>query len=557
VFHIGPSKITPIQCNVIKALNFSKRWYLRNPPEKFKVEAWFASETDDCHRHGVPFYLSAPDKKEDKSYRTFFGPGFSHTGVMYAETNHNISKALTRLTCDPEPTEEIGENQVKLLSTPPRVIRRLRAALLQHFRQCIDAHPSDWHDELLKYAETDHPKRKLRLQAALEIIADNLFTISSERRNWTFIRRVNAKFKKMEWAKEGKFPRLIADLSVVGSLLAGYAYDRLKAYLSAFNYRNTMYVKSASHEALHSAFQKLMQPDNFQFVYFSDDSCLSFIDKHGRLRMYNMDISCCDGSHTTQLFDFIESCIPDPVLKSIIAGCHDQLKLPLTLTSSCGSRAGVLDHRDDTVYGTCLYSGSTATTFTNNMANLLIGMLVRESIKSGYDSEEDIIRAARAAGYKVTLECCDHPQQLQFLKHSPTSNGEPWLNLGVMFRTLGVSKYDIPVRAKTMQQKAEIFQSALVAGFKHAGQHPFTKLLAEKHKFRGRVHSENYLLQEHIKNPVVPVTVTLDDICKRYCIDAWQYEEICHLYRCAGFGDIVRSSGTDAIFRRDYGYVAS
>jgi hypothetical protein len=343
----------------------------------------------------------------------------------------------------------------------------------------------------------------------------------------------------------------------VGSLLAGFAFDRLKTYLSEFTYRNTMYVKSASHEALTLAFRSLMQPGNFQFVYFSDDSCLSFVDKTGRLRMYNMDISCCDGSHTTQLFEFIESCIPDPLLRRIIAGCHDQLRLPLTLRTSTRANAGKLEHNRDTVYSTCLYSGSTATTNTNNFASLLIGIMVRESLKSGRDSEEDIIAAARAAGYIITLEPCAVPQQLQFLKHSPTFNGEPWLNLGVIFRTLGVSKYDIPVKGKNFTTKAEYFQSALVRGFKHAGIHPFTTLMAAKHTSGDRVCVENYVLQQHINSPVVPVTVSVEDICLRYGIDAWQYDEIVSLYSKAGFGDIIRTTGTDVIFRRDYGYVAS
>lgn len=501
--------------------------------------------------------MSARDNKQDASYRTFFGPGFSHTAVSYAESNHNISLALTRLTCDPEPTEEIGRLQSKLLTTPPRAIRRLRENLLQHFSQLIAQEPHAWEDQILLYASIPHPKQKLRLQAALEVVANNLFIHLSRRRTWLLIRKVDAKFKKMEWAKPGKFPRLIADLSVVGSLLAGFGFDRLKTYLSEFTYRNTMYVKSATHDALSNAFKSLMKPNDFQFVYFSDDSCLSFVDKHGKVRMYNMDIKCCDGSHTTQLFDFIESCIPDPTLRRIIAGCHDQLRLPLTLRASDRANAGRLEHEVKTVYSTCLYSGSTATTNTNNFASLLIGIMVRESLKSGRDSEEDIIAAARAAGYIITLDACNVPQQLQFLKHSPTSTGEPWLNLGVIFRTLGVSKYDIPVRGKNLTTRADHFQSALVRGFKHAGIHPFTSLMAAKHTSGDRVYTENHILQQHIQTPVVPVIVPVEDICLRYGIDAWQYDEIVSLYSKAGFGDIIRTTGTDVIFNRDYGYVAS
>lgn len=536
--------MTPIKCEVQKSLNFSHRW---------TVDQKFTGLIPD-HVNGFGLIIPYEDSCVDGSYRTVFGPYFSHSAKIYAKSNHNISAALTRLTCDPEASDEIGHNQLNLLSKQPRAIRRLRDALSKHIALCHDQQHHDWYEALLLYADIPHPKRSLRLQAAIQIIDENLFNVMSKFKRWRIIRKVDAKFKKMEWAKPGKFPRLIADLSVPGSLLAGFAFDRLKTYLASFSYRNCVYVKAATKDALRETFGALLNPDPFAFRYFSDDSCLAFVDSKGERRMYNMDISCCDGSHTRAIYQYIESCIPVPQLRTLIAGAHDQLRLDLNVLDSSGKLVSRLVHAQGTPYSMSLYSGSTATTMTNNMANLIMGVMLSESIRRGRDTEDDIIKTARLCGYKVTLQPCSAPQKLQFLKHSPNSAGDPWLNFGVILRTLGVAKYDVPGRGP-LRRRAERFQSALVQGFKHAGDSELMSLLTEKHpKVEGFVAFDNWMLEQTHNQIGDNTVVTREDIAARYGTEDWQYDQVLSLYRGAQFGDCIRCDFADIVFALDYGY---
>ena len=158
-----------------------------------------------------------------------------------------------------------------------------------HFSQCHDLEHEDWASQILLYADVPHPKRKLRLQAALEIVENNLFTLRSRRKRLLLIKKVCTKFKPMEWAKPGKFGRNIVDLSVVGSLLAGFTYDRLKSYMTTFRYRGTRFVKSTNYDLLTPAFQSLINPDPYSFCYFSDDSSFSF-KEDGKPVYYNTGI---------------------------------------------------------------------------------------------------------------------------------------------------------------------------------------------------------------------------------------------------------------------------
>lgn len=504
---------------------------------------------------GLGMTIKDVDRAHDEIVRFYFGPFFAHTAKVYAKTNNNISKAFTRLSCDPESGAVLSSNQRTILTedSMPRCIRRLRDALRKHITLCHNFEVHDFDSQILLYADIPHEKRKLRLQAALEIVSLNLFSIRSHRHYVTLIKRVVAKFKTNEWAKPGKFPRLIADLSVVGSLLGGFAFDRIKTYLSSFEYRNVKYVKSANHDSLRDIFRRLMSPDAYQFAYFSDDSCLSFRRGEG-VQLYNMDISCCDGSHTKYLFKFIESCIPIPALLYIVRGVHDQLAIDLTIINADGRKVGMAQHNRESVYALSLYSGSTATTMTNNMANMIMGVVIAEKYRRrACLTEHDVISAATSCGYNVTLDHCENYAQLQFLKHSPNEHGEPWLNLGVILRTLGNAKgREIPKKG-SVSSRAYAFQCDLVAGFKHAGEHAITRVLAEKYP-HGDAFSENYLLQQELGNESRHVQVTPLDIARRYDVPPdWIDELVTHLSQ-SGFGDCIRCRLSDAVFAKDYGY---
>jgi hypothetical protein len=130
--------------------------------------------------------------------------------------------------------------------------------------------------------------------------------------------------------------------------------------------------------------------------------------------------------------------------------------------------------------GPTLYSGSTATTVINNLANIFIGYLLGEAISKLEDrlySVEELASiftlCVEKSGYIITGlspdEICQRPVDLQFLKHSPalSTTGEyrALKNLGVLLRASGSCKGDLPVdRSLTTLQRARAFQRGLIHG---------------------------------------------------------------------------------------------
>lgn len=557
----------PLKCEVEKDVNLSNRWFLKIRGRDYNLRECqqLAIKGEKCPLRGISFdskygiRVSGDDVK-DNSYRFFFGPGFSHSAQLLANSNHNITSALTRQTCDPDADGELGRLQTRFYSQPTRLIRRLRDALEKHFSDSSRLEAVDFESELLKYADLPHPKRKLRLQAALEIVDNNYFLVVDRFKRRRLISKVTSKFKKFEWAKPKKFGRLIVDLSVVGSLLSGFAADRVKYYQSTFS-DDVEFIKNATPEMLRMAFKKLLDPDQTYFCYFSDDSCGAVRCADG-VFMFNMDISSCDGSHTDAFFDWYASTfVGCPVLNELIGGSISQLRLPLTVCDCNGRPLAQLHHNLKSPYATTLYSGSTLTTLTNNFANLVMGTMLKSVPWHRYtksECTEVILRTVRQVGYLVTIQdCSSNPQQLQFLKHSPTDDGEPWLNLGVIMRSLGVSKNEIPVKGKSIKQRARLFNAQLVNGFLLSGSTPLTRVLAEK--YAGVTSSKsfaNYMLSETLHNQHEVRVIPAENVLRRYGLEIWEFEELLSLVRESRHGDLIRCSASDKIFELDYSYSA-
>lgn len=527
VTHCGPFFIDTVECSVVETFNASDRFLSMD-----KIDL-------SCE----------PRLRMDPTSMQFLGPGFSHSGMVYGNSDHNIRCALPRLTADPVSEFNLAENQRKFLKT--RLAKRTGDALHKHFTSCLEKAKPDLYDHLIAYADLPHPKRALRVQAALEILENNLFTVRGACQRMTYISRVSTKLKKFEWGKPGKKPRLICDLSTVGSLLSGYCAELVKKWLGEFHHEHNpiYYCKSSTQHGLRAAFELMKRTG---FVYFSDDSCYAHDDFRA-----NVDISSCDGSHTRYLFDFILSTIPNGFVKDAIAGSISQLQIDLTVKRASGKKWFTLKHNKRSAYSTTLYSGSTLTTLVNNYANLLIGTKL---ISFGAKCVRDVVNTAALVGYNVTADVCEKYQQLQFLKHSPNAAGEPWLNLGVIMRTCGVSRGHIPGRRLTLREKSYQFMASITDGLCWAGDSHFYRCMAEKYTSVERSHPTSVFAHSTWRQAVnestptnVPI-VSLDDVCARYGITESQYLELVQLFKEADFGDLIRCDASDIILEKDYGY---
>jgi len=367
------------------------------------------------------------------------------------------------------------------------------------------------------------------------------------------ITKVTGKMKKYEFAKPGKNPRLIADLTVVGSLLGGYVTKLIKRAQTSISFSSklhTEFVAAPSFDKLTEAFTRLWSPGHNCFYYFSDDSCLGVDTAEGRL-VANMDISSCDTSHTEALFNSMIRCMPPGAVQQLLQRNVAQLSLPFHLRFTDGVARTILRPKLPT-----LFSGSTMTTCSNNHASLLMALAISQIDFSRLTLDQarrEILEACRRAGYIVTLDVCTELQQLQFLKHSPNARYQPWLNFGTILRTLGQCRADVPgASRRTLAERSKVFMSDVIAGMSHAGVSELYRVLAAKYNTpTGRP----YVDVDDSYKPYLTFTdsadVSEEDVMLRYGHPVLGFYEA---LSDAAFGSILRHPFADAIYARDYGY---
>jgi hypothetical protein len=407
-------------------------------------------------------------------------------------------------------------------------------------------------EELLKMP---HPKLQLRKHAFSEVLQNNILFNDL----WNEV--VSGKVKRDEIAKPGKYTRIINDMttpvSLIGAAFAKLIKSTMADTVIEHNGFRAIFVDSPRQSVLSDVFQKLIKPDcKGYFVYFSDDSCYSYVDSNGVVRMANLDISSCDASHGRPVFNLFESLFEGngaEMARRLVA----QLELPLTLRSpngvdvkiGCGSW-GSDGSKDKWIGEPVLYSGSVLTTTINNLANLLIFISIAEA---GVGC--DVAAAASAAGYIVTVDECHTYHSLQFLKHSPCMVGDEikaYINIGVLVRSLGQCKGDLPGRKNvSIVERARNFNAAYIKCFKHGGYHPLLHILDGKFGSTDLVvDSPLYDYGDDGTRFEVPV----DDICCRYGMVNSEYFELCDLMQAAQFGDCVDCSASRKMLIKDYGF---
>jgi hypothetical protein len=412
-------------------------------------------------------------------------------------------------------------------------------------------HPvTDVYNAIVDNSNEVHPKRALRLAALEELTEKGLIYGNA------YISIVTSKLKPLEWAKPGKAPRNIVDMSCPASLLGGYLMAHLKHCMEKPYITETLwaaYVPNPNVQRITALFERLINPEAVTFGYFSDDSCASFRCSDGVL-MVNLDISGCDGSHTSTVFDLMEWLCENTKHASTMEGVLGQLSLPMEFKQD-DVRLSLTPH------GRALMSGSTATTFTNNVGVVGIGHRLAEVYSPVLTMNEMhalIIPACASVGYMMTCQRCECIEDLQFLKMSPCvlTDGSlsSCLNLGVVLRTLGQCAGDLPGKKKTPERKKVWeYTCGLIAGFKHAGDHSLLRLLRRKFPDRCTPIYSGYMTQ-HMSG----TTGLADDlsICRRYRITPDEWSELLDLLDSSSFGDILWCPASEKILSLDYGLVS-
>jgi hypothetical protein len=510
----------------------------------------------------------------DGSYRTRFGYGVHFPWLVHSKTNHSLNNAFNNRILLVRPGEEgLRAAQATYLRTRSE-IRELYSLA---FAQALNDAPSTLTD-IFTHIDDPHPKRQLRIDALNELTTSGEIGADSWLRNNT----AQAKLKTDELSKtsEGRAKpgRIICDLGVKASLRGCQLTKRMKYAM------NTSFVTTAGDEyqfcikpnpeMLTEIFGKLMNPPHRSyFVYFSDDACYSIRDENGVVRIYNVDISKCDISHTPALFFELHALTP-PFFRDTMTQLIDQCRADLTVTSPEDSQIKVrLKSANNDPH---LLSGSTLTTLLNNLASVLVGERLNST---NVHTPEALIASVEKAGYIVTLEECKLPEDIQFLKHSPVKlqNGDyrPMLNLGVLLRATGICRGDLPGRGD-VTQRAAYFQQQLLTGLYPDSSFPLIEnmkrlvrdaKLGKKHtakqkalvqKILARSTHHNTRVDPEAKPKGTAGVGVIYHFCEasmaaRYQLTPSQLDELSTGLGSTGFGERHDSAASRAILYKDYG----
>jgi hypothetical protein len=432
-------------------------------------------------------------------------------------------------------------------------------------------------EEAIRHHADPHPKKALRIASMEDVLEHNILF----KEVWNLPRKYALyKCKVFEVAKPGKTIRCIGDLGCPASLQGFRVTALTKAAMDAepiyINGGEIMFCKMPSHQMMTDVFTKLINPPGrFFFVYFSDDSCLSIRLADGSVLRCNLDISSCDASHTSSLFESFIQIHPKRVQKDV-KGLVAQCKQSVTVVDP--NHIKFRKKRKVTLQPKSprLYSGSTITTSINNLACILIGHSISSSTIT---NPRDVMAAALRVGYIVTCEVCSDWHTLQFLKHSPVldtkGNIQPLLNIGVILRMSGTAKGDfIGSREESIKTRVDRQQRSLLQGAVPNARYTLIDNMKKScavgntinSKLYGREHERNYtkydtivhkkttdqLSYKVVQEEVEEFHVSSAEVFCRYSLNDREIAELEDEFGNAGCGDHYASSGIDKIYAMDY-----
>lgn len=430
------------------------------------------------------------------NYKTFFGPVYYCGAVCYAkESLSNLSKALTRVTCSREPdipgfSLDMERNQMYSFdmsgSTVWHTVWRNYFSWLKSRCFCPVQELGEHFDVIKTDSERLHPKRKLRMQAYQELIdKGTLLTMD-------YLRSIGGKLKCPEWAKPGKFPRLVGDYTCPGSLLGGAVCACIKHVFEEWYVIKDLqmrFVFTPDYNTLKDCYSRLLTEGVFTFIYHSDDACASIpcLDKQVYV---NIDISSCDASNGVSVFKFVSNLVKDTYWGRVVDLCIKQCEKPLKIFNPRNPREKV---KLTNVGGPIEYSGTVLTTLLNNVATSAICLSIYVNCRNVHSRNisSSIAKAAAAVGYKVTVEVAEVFEDVQFLKTSPTrcsNDVSVFLNFGVILRSYGSCNGDLPGRG-SIAQRGYLRNCEITQGMCHAGDSSIMRIL--RTRFPKRQGKEN------------------------------------------------------------------
>lgn len=200
-----------------------------------------------------------------------------------------------------------------------------------------------------------------------------------------------------------------------------------------------------------------------------------------------------------------------------------------------------------------LQSGITATTLLNTTAWFACFLHFTDN----YSPFMDIIKLCSDVGYTVTIDHCEIPEDIQFLKMSPVENihGEYYavLNLGVILRASGVSRGDLPGKGP-IAQRALDFQSGIMNGMlQPIINHDLHHLNPRTTSVHRKLSEVSNLFAHLDYDGVIRHEYTTEALTRRYRLSLdTELPEFVHSLRHSGLFHTVYNTSVDKILNKDY-----
>lgn len=497
---------------------------------RIRVQQWYYTVWGDYYCGKVFLSNSAKNVSESIGFRLFNAPGgnLERAAELRAAQDRTFLENRIFKRC-------LHEIKDRLINLPG--IRR------------------PWFDTMCEYVQEEHPKRALRINALIEGYLNG-----DDKKLPDFCRRLECKAKK-EVAKYGKALRNVVDLGCFASLFGGYLAKQVKYATSSARSQYWEFIASPELKRLKGAFERLRQPKQLYYLFFSDDSCVAIECADGIFRA-NMDISGADGSAGPRTFRSFELLCKGTTYYDVARGCVNQCRKELVVKHPHISVKEVYRPRE-----AFLPSGSVLTTTINNIGNLMIYSCLHTILEREFYSrqrmptmaqcEELCIRAGAEAGYILTVEICRCFEDLQFLKMSPDKDCKPWVNLGVLLRCLHRAEGDLPPRVDgvkvSIESRCANRDKEVVASMVHAGDHVITEALRTRHKPGSATGLSGSWVIDNIVSGVAR-DIDMQSLCARYRCSGSELMSLVDAILTWEFGTVIDLEVTRRIFKKDYGF---
>lgn len=475
--------------------------------------------------------------------RYCFGWNFAHSGVILSDCNLNFERALRRILSLRFPHEDGKDTEYR--TNQVRFVNLYKDTIISAFKIFVGS--IDWDTDFLAYAHNltlqPHAKRLLREQGLTETLLGKRVGINLLER---WCSSVLWKPKRNEYAKPGKYQRMIADYGVSASLqtvpYCNIAKSKFANVWIDLDNISCKFVATPDPWLIREVIIE-MQTKTRAYIFFSDDGLY-----WDGCQFYNIDFSSADASVSGALFALFYDAFnfPDDVRKLF----EDQILAPIRIEDrNKETRLSILLKPLRHYLG----SGIGCTTLVHCVGQVCFALSLGR-VQS--NTIESIEVAGRAMGYKLDIEKCEEFEDIQFLKMSPVKIGGTFImipNLGVILRASGCYKKEIPGKGDFSKRAAAV-QTALMDGLLSGFSHEHFDRLNPKVYIKGmKIDIDDVALLKHGYHSDLRIKLPLESVYIRYRFDANDFAEMDEIMRNISYGLTAHGQCIAKIMERDYG----